>query len=98
VRGAEAGARAGGGGGGVGRLEGRATDPLHLQLHLHVQDTATSGEGTSQNPYFGPIRIEVTGKKLHAEAWPLIRGLFVASSLGAAADSRPATALPGADQ
>lgn len=50
-------------------------------VHLHVQDTATFGEGKGQNPIFGPIDVELSGKRLEAVTWPLIRGLFVSNTV-----------------
>ncbi|MCP3983439.1 MAG: M23 family metallopeptidase [bacterium] len=50
-------------------------------IHFHVQDTPTLDEGTGQNPTFGPIDVELTGKHLEAVTWPLIRGLFVSNSI-----------------
>ena len=44
-------------------------------IHLHVQDRLEGGIG--QNPIFGPIDVELTGKVFSGVDWPLIRGLFV---------------------
>jgi len=49
-------------------------------VHLHIQDTPTFDEGSGQNPIFGPIDVELTGKRFEAVTWPLIRGLFVSNS------------------
>ncbi len=49
-------------------------------IHLHVQDTATLNSGTGQNPIFGPINVELTGKAFRSVTWPLIRGLFVSNA------------------
>ena len=49
-------------------------------VHLHVQDTATLGNGTGQNPIFGPSDVELTGKQFEAVTWPLINGLFVSNA------------------
>ena len=46
-------------------------------IHLHIQDTPELNTGTGQNPVFGPINIELTGKEFGNVTWPLIRGLFV---------------------
>jgi hypothetical protein len=53
-------------------------------VHLHVQDTPTFNKGIGQNPVFGPIDVELTGKRLEAVTWPLISGLFVSNAGGAA--------------
>jgi hypothetical protein len=46
-------------------------------IHLHVQDTPDLNMGRGQNPIFGPINVELTGKQFMGVTWPLIRGLFV---------------------
>jgi hypothetical protein len=46
-------------------------------IHLHVQDTPDLNVGLGQNPIFGPINVELTGKQFIGVTWPLIRGLFV---------------------
>jgi len=48
-------------------------------VHLHVQDTADLNEGRGQNMVFGPINVELTGKKFTGVHWPMIRGLFVSN-------------------
>jgi murein DD-endopeptidase MepM/ murein hydrolase activator NlpD len=48
-------------------------------IHLHIQDAPTPGSGTGQNPVFGPIDVELTGKRFETVTWPLIRGLFVSN-------------------
>ncbi len=64
-------------------------------VHLHVQDTPAFGEGNGQNSIFGPIDVELTGKRLEAVAWPLIRGLFVSNSVSSAAQQLRFTPLLG---
>ena len=56
-------------------------------VHLHIQDTPTLNRGTGQNPIFGPIDVELTGKRLERVTWPLISGLFV-SNAGGSGDAR----------
>ena len=51
------------------------TDFPHI--HLHIQDSPIFNSGTGQNPIFGPIDVELTGKQFEAVTWPLISGLFV---------------------
>lgn len=46
-------------------------------VHLHIQDTPDLNIGRGQNPIFGPINVELTGKQFTNVTWPLIRGLFV---------------------
>lgn len=68
----------------------RRTQPLGLcgnsgntdypHIHLHIQDTATFNQGMGQNPIFGPIDVELTGKPFKAVTWPLIRGLVVSNT------------------
>ncbi len=53
------------------------TDFPHI--HLHVQDTSDLNKGHGQNPVFGPIDVELTGKRFTGVTWPLIRGLFVSN-------------------
>ena len=48
-------------------------------IDIHVQDTAVLNEGHGQNMIFGPIDVELTGKKFLGVHWPLIRGLFVSN-------------------
>lgn len=48
-------------------------------IHLHVQNTATLNAGFGQNPVFGPMDVELTGKQFESVTWPLIRGLFVSN-------------------
>ncbi len=48
-------------------------------IHLHIQDTPTLNSGVGQNPTFGPINVELTGKRFEAVTWPLISGLFVSN-------------------
>jgi hypothetical protein len=61
-------------------LGGNSENSNFPHVHLHVQDTPTFNEGTGQNPVFGPIDVELTGKRLNAVTWPLIRGLFVSNA------------------
>lgn len=51
------------------------TDYPHI--HLHVQDTASPGSGTGQNPVFSDMDVELNGMNFENVTWPLIRGLFV---------------------
>ena len=53
------------------------TDFPHI--HLHVQDSPDLKAGSGQNPVFGPINVELTGKRFSGVVWPLIRGLFVSN-------------------
>lgn len=62
---------------GLGGNSGNSDFP---HVHLHVQDTPTFNTGTGQNPVFGPIDVELTGKRLEAVTWPLISGLFVSNA------------------
>jgi len=48
-------------------------------IHLHVQDTPDLNAGRGQNPIFGAINVELTGKQFTGVTWPLIRGLFVSN-------------------
>ena len=54
------------------------TDFPHI--HLHIQDSPIFNSGTGQNPIFGPIDVELTGKRFEAVTWPLISGLFVSNT------------------
>jgi len=54
------------------------TDFPHI--HLHIQDSPIFNSGTGQNPIFGPIDVELTGKRFKAVTWPLISGLFVSNT------------------
>ena len=54
-------------------------------IHLHVQDTPAFDEGKGQNPTFGPIDVELTGRLFEAVTWPLIRGLLVSNTGSTAA-------------
>jgi hypothetical protein len=46
-------------------------------IHMHVQDSASFGEGRGQTIVFRNINIELSGKVFAGADWPLIRGLFV---------------------
>ncbi len=61
-------------------LCGNSGNSDYPHIHLHLQDTATLNSGTGQNPIFGPIDVELTGKRFKAVTWPLIRGLFVSNT------------------
>ncbi len=54
------------------------TDFPHI--HLHLQDSPIFNSGTGQNLIFGPIDVELTGKRFKAVTWPLISGLFVSNT------------------
>ncbi|MCP5056194.1 MAG: M23 family metallopeptidase [bacterium] len=61
-------------------LCGNSGNSDYPHVHLHLQDTATFNHGTGQNPTFGPIDVELTGKLFKAVTWPLIRGLIVSNT------------------
>jgi hypothetical protein len=48
-------------------------------IHLHVQDKPVLNMGLGQNMVFGPINVELTGKRFVRVHWPMIRGLFVSN-------------------
>lgn len=58
-------------------LCGNSGNSDYPHIHLHVQNTPELNSGTGTNPMFGPINVELTGKRFELVSWPLIRGLFV---------------------
>lgn len=63
----------------VGRC-GNSGNTDFPHIHLHIQDHPIFNNGTGQNPIFGPIDVELTGKRFEAVTWPLISGLFVSNT------------------
>lgn len=49
-------------------------------IHLHMQDSPIFNSGIGQKLTFGPIDVELTGKRFKAVTWPLISGLFVSNT------------------
>jgi hypothetical protein len=48
-------------------------------IHLHVSDASRFDQGRGTNMVFGPIDVELSGKRFTNVEWPLTRGLFVAN-------------------
>ena len=59
-------------------LCGNSGNSDYPHMHLHIQDTVELNRGAGQNPVFGLINVELTGKTFRNE-WPLVRGLFVSN-------------------
>jgi murein DD-endopeptidase MepM/ murein hydrolase activator NlpD len=59
---------------------GNSGNSDYPHVHLHVQDTESLETGTDQIPIFGPIDVELTGKRFNRVRWPLIQGLFVSNA------------------
>lgn len=60
----------------IGRV-GSSGNSDFPHLHVHMQSSATPGEGHGLNLVFAAMEVELTGRTFEGVTWPLIRGLFV---------------------
>ena len=60
----------------VGRC-GNSGNSDFPHIHLHATHSPRFGEGVGINLIFGPMHVELAGKKFDNAEWPLIRGLWL---------------------